>query len=218
MGYIYMLKNNINGLIYIGKTIDIKRRIKEYKYKSRKLDKRTSYKIMEEIYQFGFDNFSVSILEEVDNDILNEREIFWINELDARNPNIGYNSKTGGRGGSMTALSKHKMSESSKGFKHSEKEKIKRSKPIFVLHNGILIPKVSAKLHADAINKSRAEVTHAIRRGIKINGDYVFYQNTDLRKECFLTLSTKKNFIKSKYRLIYMIYFKDDFDDDECRD
>ena len=49
MGCIYIIKNNINGLIYIGKTIDLKRRIKEYKYKSRKLNNHSSYRIMKEI-------------------------------------------------------------------------------------------------------------------------------------------------------------------------
>ena len=157
-------------------------------------------------------------MEIIDNDKLNEREIYWIKKMNARNPNIGYNSKIGGLGGSMIELSKQQMSESSKGFKHSKEEKLKRSKSIFVYHNNILIPKVSAKLHADAIGKSRSEVTHAIRRGIKIKGDYVFYQNKELRKECYDKLSTKKNFLRSEYNLIYMIYFNKDFDDDKCRD
>lgn len=33
MGYIYQLRNTLNDMIYIGQTINIKRRMKEYKNK-----------------------------------------------------------------------------------------------------------------------------------------------------------------------------------------
>lgn len=198
-------------MIYVGKTKNLKRRIKEYKYKSRSLNTHSKYRIMEVINEIGFDKFSFDILEDnIDNDYLDEREIFWINKLNARNPSIGYNSKTGGRGGTLIDDSKKKMSESSKGFRHTNEEKLKRSKPIFVFHDNKLIPKVSAKLYADSIGKSRSEVTHAIKRGIRINGDFVFYQDKNLRKECYFNLISKRNFLTSDYNIIYKMYFYDD--------
>ena len=42
MGYIYQLRNTLNDMIYIGQTIDIKRRMKEYKNKSKKLNIRAN--------------------------------------------------------------------------------------------------------------------------------------------------------------------------------
>lgn len=39
MGYIYQLRNTLNDMIYIGQTINIKRRMKEYKNKIKYLKK-----------------------------------------------------------------------------------------------------------------------------------------------------------------------------------
>lgn len=129
MGCIYKITNLQNGMIYIGQTINIKRRIKEYKYKSRNLESKSKYKIMEEINKYGFENFSFDVIEDnIEDKDLDEREIFWINKLESRNPHIGYNSKEGGRGGKMIRDSIHKMSNSSREFRHTEEEKLKKIK------------------------------------------------------------------------------------------
>ena len=216
MGYIYQLKNTLNDMIYIGQTINIKRRMKEYKNKSKELNSHAKYKIMEVMNEIGFDKFELTILEEVPNDQLNEREIYWIDELDARNPDKGYNSKTGGKGGTLTEESKKKMSESSKSFKHSEEEKIRRSKPIFIVRNNKLIPCISAKVHADSIGRTRSEVSAAIKRGIKINNEYIFYQNKEERIKCvnhIIEKKQKQNKVSKKslkeYLLVYYLFFKE---------
>lgn len=214
MGVIYKITNIDNGKIYVGQTRNLKRRIKEYKYKSKKLNKKSKYGIVIEMNKIGFDNFKFEIIEEANDSLLNEKEIYWINKLDSRNPLIGYNSKEGGKGGSLIELSKHKMSESSKAFRHSEEEKIRRSKPIFILKNNTLIPCVSAKKHADSIGRTRSEVSAAIKRGIRINGNFIFYQNRDLRLENFVKLSKKKSFYSSDYYIEYITHFKDDLSEE----
>lgn len=210
MGVIYKLTNNLNGKIYVGQTTDLKRRMKEYRFKSRHIEGRSKYNIMKQIHDVGFDNFSVDVLEECDDSELNDKEIYWISKLNSRNPDVGYNSKTGGKGGTLTEYSKHLMSESSKSFRHTEDEKLRRSKPIFVVNGDKIIPNVSAKRYADQINRSRAEVTHAILRGIKINNHYVFYQDRALRKEVLHKLSSKHNFYSSDYYLTYMKFFNNE--------
>lgn len=217
MGYIYKITNLIEHKIYVGQTKNLKRRMKEYKNKSKKLDKRSSYKMMKIINQYGFENFKFDILEEViNNENLNEREIFWIDKLNSRNPDIGYNSKTGGLGGLLIDESKKLMSESSKGFRHSDEEKLRRSKPIFVIKDNKKIPFISAKLYADGIGRTRSEVTAAINRGIKIGGAYIFYQDNDERKTCVKKIIDKKiskNKVcrrsLSEYLNIYRLNFND---------
>lgn len=113
---IYIITNNINGMIYVGQTTNMKRRYKEYKYGSKNLNAHKQFKFLQEMNSVGFDNFTFDILEIVNTkDDLNIREIYWIDTLKARDPAIGYNSKTGGVGGALLQESKDKMSMSSRG-------------------------------------------------------------------------------------------------------
>lgn len=113
---IYIITNNINGMIYVGQTTNMKRRYKEYKYGSKNLNAHKQFKFLQEMNSVGFDNFTFDILEIVNTkDDLNIREIYWIDTLKARDPAIGYNSKTGVVGGALLQESKDKMSMSSGG-------------------------------------------------------------------------------------------------------
>ena len=128
----------------------------------------------------------------------------------------GYNISSGGEGSPLSEESKKKMSESSKSFKHSEEEKIRRSKPIFIVRNNKLIPCISAKVHADSIGRTRSEVSAAIKRGIKINNEYIFYQNKEERIKCvnhIIEKKQKQNKVSKKslkeYLLVYYLFFKE---------
>ena len=60
-----MLKNNLNGKVYIGQTVDYYRRMNEYKNRKSSSTKSSKYVIMQEIEKYGFDNFESSILKNV---------------------------------------------------------------------------------------------------------------------------------------------------------
>ena len=90
-GYIYKITNTINNKIYVGK--------------------RTS-PVFDELYwgggkiihlaikKYGKENFTRSVLEWCSSkEELEQREVFWIAHLDARNSDIGYNLAEGGEGG-----------------------------------------------------------------------------------------------------------------------
>lgn len=193
---IYKITDLTNEKIYVGKTKNLKRRIKEYRCKSKNLsNKKSQYRIMKVIHEKGFENFEFSILEEIiDPDLLDAREIYWISRLGSRDPNIGYNSKTGGSGGSMIELSKDLMSKNSFGFRHTEEEKKKRRKPIIVIDTFTRSIEEfdSAKEFASVLNIDRAQVTHAIKRGITLKNYFVFYFDYDLRRKTFDELKIKK--------------------------
>lgn len=97
MGYIYQITNKINNKIYIGKTeFSVEKRFKEHckdAFRERN-EKRPLYNAMK---KYGIENFIVEILEEVnDGKMLEEREIYWIEQKDSyRN---GYNATLGGEG------------------------------------------------------------------------------------------------------------------------
>ena len=98
MGYIYKITNNINGKCYIGKTErTIKIRWSEHTRLSRfKLD----LPLYRALSKYGVNNFSVEEVENCDNSILDEREIYWIDYFDAYK--TGYNCTGGGEGGIKT--------------------------------------------------------------------------------------------------------------------
>lgn len=122
MAVIYKLTNTVNGLIYIGCTLDISKRMRQHKnsYSKRNND---LYKAMRE---FGFDKFELSIIEEVDDTIRYDREIFWIAKLKSNDNQIGYNRTIGGTGTVgyiFTEEVRKKMSQNIKGkYKPSEEQ------------------------------------------------------------------------------------------------
>lgn len=102
----YIGKDHKNNPAYLGSGKLLKRAIKKY----------------------GKDNFKKEILEYcIDNDHLNECEIFWINKLDAVNSDNYYNIASGGNGGKLGNVVNEKRKASLIGHILSEetKQKIK---------------------------------------------------------------------------------------------
>ena len=72
---VYMLTNRITGKFYIGSTKNLYNRMKYYKYCSKH---NPNKELGNDICTYGFDSFTVSILEECSIDVLRERERFFI--------------------------------------------------------------------------------------------------------------------------------------------
>jgi group I intron endonuclease len=113
-GIIYLITNLINGKKYVGQTRQkLNERIHEHKRKSNKIIKG----IDGAIKKYGWENFKVEIIEECPIEMLNEREIFWISELNTKIPN-GYNITDGGDGSnghSPSPETRAKISAANKG-------------------------------------------------------------------------------------------------------
>ena len=93
LGKIYIIKNNINNKVYIGQTIQtLGRRFSNHKIASDIEDT----KFYRAIKKYGKENFYIELIEEISQEILNEREIFWIKAYDSYYN--GYNSTLGGQG------------------------------------------------------------------------------------------------------------------------
>lgn len=94
MAYVYMITNEINGKVYVGKTEEsIQKRFVEHCNDSKKArcKNRPLYRAMN---KYGCENFTVSLLEETDQPEL--REEFWINQKQSYHN--GYNATRGGDG------------------------------------------------------------------------------------------------------------------------
>ena len=88
-GVIYKVTCTTNCKIYVGQTtLSIQERFNAHSKADSLLGK--------DIRSFGRENFRIEVIEECENaDQLNERERFWINELNCKFPN-GYNTMNGG--------------------------------------------------------------------------------------------------------------------------
>jgi len=190
-GIVYLIKNSVNNKIYVGQTTNLKRRIKDYRI--RKIyTKSRKYSLMEDIIKYGFENFHFSILDVSDNiHDLYDKEKFWIKKLNSNDPRTGYNKKTGDTGGLLNIESKIKMSDSSKLFKHTEKTKIMKSKPIIVFKDGIFKKYYGAKNFADIFGIDKSIITSALRKGHFIYGYLIFYLDKEGRMKTII--SNKKH-------------------------
>lgn len=123
MKVIYKIVNIVNGKIYIGSTINYKRRISAHLSRLNK-NEHHSIKLQNSYNKYGIDNFEFIILEEVEDvRILIETEQKWIDTL---TPELnmttiaGLNCHIGLKRSNET---KKKISESLKGKKLSEEHK-----------------------------------------------------------------------------------------------
>ena len=96
MAYIYKITNQINGKIYIGKTLKtVEERFKEHcnDYKKERKEKRPLYLAMN---KYGIENFYIEEVEKCNDKDANERERYWIEYYGSFKN--GYNATLGGDG------------------------------------------------------------------------------------------------------------------------
>ena len=95
-GTIYKITNQMNGLVYIGQTVQsLKRRWKSHK--SHLQCQSHHNELLQRVYnKYGFDVFSIDILELCNIDKLDDRERYWIDYYDSTNREKGYNFESGG--------------------------------------------------------------------------------------------------------------------------
>ena len=108
MYYIYCYTNNINDHKYVGQTSYPARRKGEHKYAAF-TPSSEEYNLLfhKKLRQYGEENFSFEILEEIDTndlDLVDSREAYWIEKLSSHvKTGKGYNLTLGGQG-----LGRHK--------------------------------------------------------------------------------------------------------------
>lgn len=100
MGFIYKITNDVNGKVYIGKTLNtVESRWKEHCHDKdrRNMENRPLYRAMN---KYGLEHFSIETIEECYEN-LEEREIYWIkyyNSYVGWPDSNGYNATFGGDG------------------------------------------------------------------------------------------------------------------------
>lgn len=136
--YIYKITNIVNNKIYIGQTVDFKRRVQQHILWANKMYK--EYPLYLAMNEFGVDNFKFEVLEECEDSFADELEKSLIQKLDSYNSDIGYNLNIGDIGEKFNDSTKRKMSETQLGEKNHQYNmrghKSVSSKPLLCITTG----------------------------------------------------------------------------------
>ena len=111
MTKIYIIHNKINNIKYIGQTSNsLKNRMKHHKsnMKYGKTD------LMKAFNELGYDNFYIELIEEVDDVVADEREMFWILEYNRKYKLYNEKFSMGKCGGDTLSNHKNKKEISQK--------------------------------------------------------------------------------------------------------
>ncbi|MGW6151202.1 GIY-YIG nuclease family protein [Bacillus mycoides] len=166
-GYVYMLISP-SGKEYIGRTIDIKRRVNNYKTRCNYVET----PIYQEIKKYGFDNFQLDILKEITGEReeveeqLNKLEGYYIAKH--RTSEIGLNVRNFDgkiRTYTLKDSTKEKMKRSQTGRKHSLESRQKRAG-----ENAYQSRKVHSEKLGETFNSLREAAKYAgLTNGCKIS-------------------------------------------------
>lgn len=176
MGTVYVIRNKHNGFVYVGiTTVGLKTRMISHFSEARRSKVNTIF--YKEIRRIGLKNFYIESLESCENDILFERETYWIEKLNSVFPN-GYNLSFGGGGGKP---------QSDKTKKKKSKSQIKR-----------FSKKREKKLHSIRMKKMFAKQEHKESHRVGLISSW-----TDERREHARELAkNNKNLIAAKGYLL----------------
>jgi len=97
---IYVIKNKINNKIYVGKSVNIYRRIKAHiTALNTKHKKNENAHLINSWHKHGKINFTYEIICECDINLLKEKELFYIRKYNSTDRKKGYNFRIDSEGG-----------------------------------------------------------------------------------------------------------------------
>ena len=189
---IYKIINKVNNKIYVGKAKDIYKRIQAHKYNLTKESKNENRYLINAWHKYGPLNFEYVVIEELelDEELLREREDYWIVELKATDKDFGYNLRRDSSTGLIVSEETRKLkSEIFKGERNpnygnkwslEQKEKMsKRLKAEF--SSGERIINIEASKKRCKVRNKRWEENPSLKEDMKKKvsankTEYQFYQ------------------------------------------
>lgn len=191
---IYMIRNKLNGKVYIGQSKDILKRWKYYEWAAK-----TTYNyndtrrpIIVDMRKFGMENFEFSVLnsskEMKDGQTRAIAEFNYIIQYRANDSRYGYNGSCG--------LDPYLDFDNPRPRKQKFKERIKRAKPVFLYDTydrSCMLYLGGAKAVGDEFGYGKDVMSHTVKRGsLFMERYYLIPADTAQRKELIEKLRKKK--------------------------
>lgn len=191
---IYMIRNKLNGKVYIGQSKDILKRWKYYEWAAKTVYDYNDTKrpIIRDMRKYGMENFTFSILdsskEMKDGQTRAIAEFNYIIQNRANDSRYGYNGSCG--------LDPYLDFDNPRPRKQETKERIKRAKPVFLYDTydrSCMLYLGGAKAVGDEFGYSKDVMSHTVKRGsLFIERYYLIPANNSQRKELIEKLRKKK--------------------------
>lgn len=157
---VYLIRNLKNNKFYVGSSLDIRRRFKEY-FNVNHLLRRGKLPICAALSKYGYSLFSVEIIEYCDISILLEREQFYLNLL---KPQYNILKIAGSLTGYLhSEETKNKLSDIFKGNVNSQNQPNAISVAVIDLETGKTTQYASARKAAEDLNISNSTVMRRLR-------------------------------------------------------
>lgn len=136
---IYVIKNLINNKIYVGKSKNCYKRLKQHlsQIKINSLDE--NYHLINDFKKYGEDNFDYYIVEKIEEsdplvieNLLYEKELYWMKELNSLNREFGYNLRWDSQGKCYVSeetsqkITNRLKKEWESGIRNDHSEKLKK--------------------------------------------------------------------------------------------
>lgn len=123
---IYCIENTVNHKKYIGQSVNIKERWRVHR-KELYANKHDNDYLQKAWNKYGKESFSFYIVEECTPEMLDEKEIYYIDFYNTLDENYGYNLKTGGQCNGVTVSDVIK-SKISQAIKNSYTDELKEKR------------------------------------------------------------------------------------------
>lgn len=160
---IYGIINKINNKIYIGKSINIYNRIKQHIILLNKESLDENRYLINSWKKYGRENFEYIVIEylEKDENLLKEKELYWIDYYNSTNKEFGYNLRLDTSTNCIVSQDTRNLQSVNRKKRYSEnpelRTKVSENTSLFWKNNpdklAIMAEKVSAKIRKYKIGK-----------------------------------------------------------------
>ena len=210
---IYVIKNSINGKIYVGKSKNCYKRLHQHltdiKIENRNYNE--NIHLLNSFKKYGDENFEYYLVERFDEslenleNILSERELYWMKELDSLNREKGYNLRWDSQGKCYCSdETKEKIGKRAKkdwenGCHANHSDKLKE-----YWKDNTERRKQQSKLMSETKTKWIYTIYDPEGNLITDNGNYNTLKDLGIASGALCAFSTKKcdDIITKKYRVI----------------
>lgn len=171
---IYMIINNINNKVYIGKSVNIYERIRQHINTLNKKSKNENVHLINAWFKYGRDNFRYEILEytERNDDVLKERELFYMEKFNSIDRKFGYNLRLDTSTNCiLSEETKKRMSEGTKQYyiDHPEaKDVMSKAISLFWKNNPEIKKEMAKKVSEKNIQYKIEQYSYDKKRLIKV--------------------------------------------------
>jgi group I intron endonuclease len=193
---IYCIRNIINNKVYVGKSINIYERMRVHiNYLNKKSSNENAH-FINSWHKYGRNSFEYSVLEDLprNEELIKERELYWITKFESTNPEKGYNIRMDSSTGMIISEKTRKKLSDAQLKRWSNLDNLKERKK-----TSIRFKKIMSNL------KLRKQISESVSKAKQIY-DFVQYdRNMNFIKRWKSIKEIVENYPSYKWQNIYSV-------------